>query len=75
MICFQITFLLLLTSNFFKTIFSYFLLPTSCFLLPTSYFLLARDFVDNFPTHFLKSITFLHPMGVCGWTFHCTAPL
>ena len=32
-----------------------------------------RDFVDNFPTNFLKRITFLHPMGVYGWTFHCTA--
>ena len=30
------------------------------------------DFVDNFPTNFLKRITFLHPMGVCGWTFHRT---
>ena len=33
---------------------------------------IARDFVNNFPTNFLKSITFLHPMGVCGWTFHRT---
>ena len=32
----------------------------------------ARDFVDNFPTYFLKRINFLHPMGVCGWTFHPT---
>ena len=32
----------------------------------------ARDFVDNFPTNFLRSITFLHPLGVCGWTFHRT---
>ena len=36
---------------------------------------ITRDFVDNFPTHFLKSITFLHPMGVCGWTFHRTGAL
>ena len=28
--------------------------------------------MNNFPTNFLKSITFLHPMGVCGWTFHRT---
>ena len=33
---------------------------------------IARDFVNNFPTNVLKSITFRHPMGVCGWTFHCT---
>ena len=33
----------------------------------------ARDFVDNFPTNFLRSITFLHPVSVCGWTFHRTA--
>ena len=30
------------------------------------------DFVDNFHTNFLKRITFLHPTGVCGWTFHRT---
>ena len=34
---------------------------------------IARYFVNNFPTNVLKSITFLHPMGVCGWTFHRTA--
>ena len=27
---------------------------------------IVRDFVNNFPTNLLKSITFLHPMGVCG---------
>ena len=32
----------------------------------------TRDSVNNFPTNFSKSITFLHPMGVCGWTFHRT---
>ena len=30
---------------------------------------IVRDFVNSFPTNFLKFITFLHPMGVCGWTF------
>ena len=29
-------------------------------------------FINNFPTNFLKSITFLHQMGVFGWTFHHT---
>ena len=33
---------------------------------------IARYFVNNFPTNILKSTTFLHPMGVCGWTFHRT---
>ena len=33
---------------------------------------IVRDFVNNFPTNILKSITFLHPLGVCGWTFHRT---
>ena len=32
----------------------------------------TRDCVDKFPTNILKSITFLHPRGVCGWTFHRT---
>ena len=33
---------------------------------------IARDFVNNFLKNDLKSITFLHPMGVCVWTFHRT---
>ena len=33
---------------------------------------ITHDFDHNFPTNFLKRITFLHPMGVCGWTFHST---
>ena len=36
---------------------------------------ITRDFVNNFPTNLLKSITFLHPMGVCGQTFHHTEEL
>ena len=36
---------------------------------------MACDFVENFPKHFLKKITFLHPLGVCEWTFHRTGPL
>ena len=31
--------------------------------------------VNNFPTNFLKSITFLHPTGVCGWNFYQTAKM
>ena len=32
----------------------------------------ARFFVNKFPINILKSMTFLHPVGVCGWTFHRT---
>ena len=28
---------------------------------------IARHFVNTFHTNVLKSITFLHPMGVCAW--------